>query len=51
MTFFNNKLYNKKLQQMVKLLAKEDIKLYMKSNMISDFMDSIDDEPMGNEEE
>ena len=50
MTLVSNKLDTKKLQQMAKVLAKEDMKLDMKSDMMSDVMDSIG-ESMDNEEE
>ena len=41
MTLVNNKLDTKKLQQIAKVLEKEDMKLEMKSDMMSDIMDSI----------
>ena len=50
MTLVSNKLDTKKLQQMAKVLAKEDMKLDMKSDMMSDVLDSIG-ESMDNEEE
>ena len=50
MTLVSNKLDTKKLQQMAKVLAKEDMKLDMKSDMMSDVLDSIG-EGMDNEEE
>ena len=50
MTLVSNKLDTQKLQQMAKVLAKEDMKLDMKSDMMSDVMDSIG-EGMDNEEE
>ena len=48
MTLVSNKLDTQKLQQMAKVLAKEDMKLEMKSDMMSDIMDSIG-ESMDNE--
>ena len=50
MTLVSNKLDTKKLQQIAKVLEKEDMKLDMKSDMMSDIMDSIG-ESMDNEEE
>ena len=50
MTLVSNKLDTQKLQQMAKVLAKEDMKLDMKSDMMSDVLDSIG-EGMDNEEE
>jgi charged multivesicular body protein 2A len=50
MTLVSNKLDTQKLQQMAKVLAKEDMKLDMKSEMMSDVLDSIG-ESMDNEEE
>jgi len=50
MTLVSNKLDTQKLQQMAKVLAKEDMKLDMKSEMMSDVLDSIG-EGMDNEEE
>ena len=49
MTLVSNKLVTKKLQQMAKVLEKEDMKLEMKSDMMSDIMDSIG-ESMDNED-
>ncbi len=49
MTLVSNKLDTKKLQQIAKVLEKEDMKLEMKSDMMSDIMDSIG-ESMDNEE-
>ena len=50
MTLVSNKLDTKKLQQMAKVLTKEDMRLNMKSDMMSDVLDSIG-ESMDNEEE
>ena len=50
LTLVSNKLDTQKLQQMAKVLAKEDMKLDMKSEMMSDVLDSIG-ESMDNEEE
>ena len=50
MTLVSNKLDTKKLQQMAKVLAKEDMKLDMKSDMMEDVLDSLG-EGMDNEEE
>ena len=50
MTLVSNKLDPKKMQQMAKVMAKEDFKLEMISDMMGEAMDSIG-ESMGNEEE
>ena len=50
MTLVSNKLDTQKLQQMAKVLAKEDMKLEMKSDMITDALDAIG-ESNDNEEE
>ena len=50
MTLVSNKLDPKKMQQMAKIMAKEDFKLDMISDMMGEAMDSVG-ESMGNEEE
>ena len=50
MTLVSNKLDPKKMQQMAKVMAKEDFKLEMISDMMGEAMDSVG-ESMGNEEE
>ena len=50
MTLVSNKLDPKKMQQMAKIVAKEDFKLDMISDMMGEAMDAVG-ESMGNEEE
>ena len=50
MTLVSNKLDPKKMQQMAKIVAKEDFKLEMISDMMGEAMDAVG-ESMGNEEE
>ena len=50
MTLVSNKLDPKKMQQMAKIMAKEDFKLDMISDMMGEAMDQVS-ESMGNEEE
>ncbi len=49
-TLVSNKLDTKKIQNMAKILAKEEMKIEMKQDMISEVMDSIG-ESMDDEEE
>ena len=44
MTLVSNKLDTQKLQQMAKVLVKENMKLDMESDMMTDVMDSIGEE-------
>ena len=50
MTLVSNKLDPKKMQQLAKIVAKEDFKLDMVSDMMGESMDTLG-ESMGNEEE